>query len=144
MTESVIVPDQELLHPESISKNSVDEFFRAICGQLVSERKNREVIDAGFGEHLALFLTRCEKQGSGAGVHDLEGMRVEAHDQRREPDLRSAIDETLDALEMTAMHTIERSNGKYGSTHGGRKTCVEIYLNHQPPREELSTEGDLS
>ena len=135
MTESVIVPDQQLLHPETLAKDELDKLFRAVGCEVMRERHDREVIHAGLRDHFELFLGRREKERRSRRIDDLERMRIEAQQKTWCADVARSFHQPANALDMTQMHSIERPDGDNSSAYRGWKARL-LLIDHaiNPPR----------
>ena len=65
VTESMIVTDQQLLHPETPAQYELHEFLCAVACELMRERHYREVIHSSLGDDFELFFRSREKKGGG-------------------------------------------------------------------------------
>ncbi|SRR6266542_1047135 len=115
VSQTVVVADEQLGHPEATAQHTLDELLRGEIRQPMREGENNEVVDAGLREHFEFFVDGGEKSRSRRGIDDFQRMRIKAHDDAWECRLARASDKTSDDVEMAAMNTVERSNSDDGS-----------------------------
>jgi hypothetical protein len=56
MAESMIVTDQQLMHPKPAAQYVINKFLGGVRGKRVRERDYREVVNSRFRNHLQFFV----------------------------------------------------------------------------------------
>ena len=74
---------------------------------------------------------RGEQPGRGGRVYDLERMRVEGHEQAVHAKLSRAGDQLPENVLVSAMDTIEASDGDGGSSDVGRQSGGAHLIRHR-------------
>ena len=93
MPEPVIVPHEQVVHPEAAEQNLVDKTLGAERGQGRRERQHSSEVESRFGEHFEFLLAHREKQWRRRRIHHLERMRIERHEQAVDPQFACSRDQ---------------------------------------------------
>ena len=120
--EPVIISDEQTRHPEPRPEDAVYEIFGGIRGQVMGEREQREIVDAGFGKHLELLFARREKLWRRRRVHHLQRVGVEAHNEARKAICPGARHEPIDDIQMPAVNSIECADSNHGCRDSRRQS----------------------
>src|SRR5213594_203800 len=111
--EPMVVPQNQLLHPEARPQYVAHELLGSEPRQLRRERHHLDPLDAERCRQHALLVGQREQPRRGARVHDLERVRVEGHEQARAPPrlLRAPHDLAQHRL-VSAVDPVERPDGR--------------------------------
>src|ERR1700704_3005987 len=103
----VIVPDEELAHPEPPAQQKLHEIFGRVRGEPGSKWQHRDVVDARFREDLQLLVVCRQQQRRGRWIHDLEWMWLEGDENAGDFERERSGDQPLHDVAMPAMDAIE-------------------------------------
>src|SRR5207249_4315101 len=111
--EPMVVPQNQLLHPEARPQHVAHELLGSEPRQLRRERHHLDPLDAERRRQHPLLVGQREQPRRGARVHDLERVRVERHEQARAPPrlLRAPHDLAQHRL-VSAVDPVERPDGR--------------------------------
>src|SRR5439155_8541902 len=144
--EPVVVPQNQLLHPEARPQHVAHELLGTETRELRRERHDLDALDAEPRRQRALLVGQREQPRRGARVHHLERVRVERHEQARAlPRLPGPPHDLAQHGLVPAVDPVERPDGRDGAPPPPRhcSTTTTRGLSTSPTRSATATSCPL-
>src|SRR6266850_3719161 len=142
--EPVVVPQNQLLHPEARPYHVAHELLGTETRQVRRERHDLDPLDAERRRQHTLLVGQREEPRRGARVHDLERVRVERHEQARAlPRLPGPPHDLAQHGLVPAVDPVERPDGRDAAPPRHCSTTTTRGLSTSPMRSATATSCPL-